>query len=689
MAEAVLVLLGSAAALYALLFFAGKAMRKDCSRRAVLTGGGSAGHVYPAIAIGKALTPEVSEFLYLGTRRRAEEKVVPKEGIPIRFIPAAPYPGLSPWLPLFALKLFLGVVKSCFHLYLFQPKYVIGTGGFVSAPVVMAAFKLNCMGLLRCGIYLHEQNVAPGKLNLLAGRFARKVMVTFPESLVFFRKNGLVTGYPLRNSITREEPADAKKKLPFPDPGKRTVIFAFGGSQGSRTINRAVVDALRFLIPLKDSIYVVLSTGLGQTSYRGKEDVRDRMAGNYSRAELKDIESFFFYDSYFHDISSIFSVSSLVISRSGAGSLFELASIGVPSILIPKFGLAGEHQVMNAQAMERVGGAVIFYEKPLDDGKNRTEGVEGREIAGKIISLTRSQDVLASMGERSKKLLPHVDPLDAVKMVVIDDAVPEAVKTMPFRPVKSVSDFIAEVGAVKAGKGSKFDIEKSFEQAELDYYRAKALSLLYLRDWRLKNLGVKLAGLLKLRTASGRLLELAVSRRKAPFFERAFGGDFAEVGFVRRNCFVSLSGLGEWTGDYEDAAAAGLSDPYYEVRVEALKMLRANAGRLRDKGRLLPAAVELMGEREFEVVKEAVLLVGEIGGEEQLPGLYSLSEHFFWQVREAALFAMRRMVERKLPCDPREVRDAAAKFVLTSTDFKPTFAIKENYRDLLKALGTE
>lgn len=689
MAEAALVVLASLAALYLVLFVIGRVRRKDAPKRAVLTGGGSAGHVYPAIAIGKALTPEVSEFLYLGTRRRAEEKVVPKEGIPIKFIPAAPYPGLSPWLPFFAVKLFLGIVESCFHLYFFQPKYVIGTGGFVSAPVVMAAFKLNCVGLLRCRIYLHEQNVAPGKLNLLAGRFARKVMVTFPESLVFFRKNGILTGYPLRATIIKEAPEVARKKLPFPDPGKRTLIFAFGGSQGSRTINRAVVDSLRFLLPLKDNIFVVLSAGLGQTVYRGIDDVRGRLAANYTEAERREIDKFFHCDTYFHNVSSIFSAASLVISRSGAGSLFELASMGEPSVLIPKFGLAGEHQVMNAQAMERVGGAFIFYEKPMKEDGRITEGVEGREIAGKIISLVGAPDILAGMRQGAEKLLPPADPLEAVKMVVIEDRLPEGVKGTPFRPVKSVPDFIAEVGAVRAREGRKFSMDRAFQQPELDYYRAKALSLLYQEDWRLKNLGVKLAGLLKLKQSAERLLELAVSRKEAPLWERAFGADFEEVGFVRRNCFVSLTAIGEWGDEWEDAAALGLSDPYYEVRVEALKMSVANSRKLKDAGRFTALARGLLADREFEVVKEAVILLGEIGSEEQMPDLFSLSEHFFWQVREAALLALRRMVERKVPCDLGKLREEASKFVLTSTDFRPTFGIKENYRDLMKALGAE
>jgi len=689
MGETALAILLSAAALYLVLLVCGGILRRGFSRRAVLTGGGSSGHIYPAIAIGRALMPEVDDFLYLGTRRRAEEKVVPKEGIPLKFIPTAPYPGLSPALPVFAVRLFLGIAKSSIFLFRFQPRYVIGTGGFVSAPVVMAAFALNCLMLLRCGIYLHEQNVAPGKLNLLAGRFASKVMVTFPESLVFFRKNGILAGYPLRKTIVRKSVEEAKRNAPFPDPGTRTVIFASGGSQGSRTINRAVVDSLRFLLPHKDRIFVVLSAGLGQSVYRGREDVMERIASGYSEAERKEIESFFYFDSYFHDMSSVLSLSSLVISRSGAGSLFELASMAVPSILIPKFGLAGEHQVMNAQAMERVGGAIIVYEKPVPEGGGMSEGVEGREIAEKIIALAGSPGTLKAMSEGCRKLLPHLDPLDAVKMVVISGRVPEAAKGMPFRPVRKVADFIAEVGFVRRRTGAGFDIERSFEKAELDYYRAKALSLLYLRDWQLKNLGVKLAGLLKLKQAAGRLLELAVSREKAPFHQRAFGADFREVGFVRRNSFASLACLGEWGGEFEKAALAGLSDPYYEVRVEALKMTRANASRLADGAAFLLASRKLLKDREFEVVKEAVLLLGEIGGVEQLGDLSALSEHFFWQVREAALFAFRRMVERKVPLDAAGLRKTAASFVLTATDFKPTFAIKENYRDLMKALGAE
>jgi UDP-N-acetylglucosamine--N-acetylmuramyl-(pentapeptide) pyrophosphoryl-undecaprenol N-acetylglucosamine transferase len=685
----VLLLTGSVLVLlYIALFAASRLKRKGSSKRAVLTGGGSAGHIYPAIAIGRALTPDVSEFLYLGTRHRAEEKVVPQEGIPIKFIPSAPYPGISFRMPVFSVKLLLGIIKSSWHLFTFQPKYVIGTGGFVSAPVVMAAFLLNSAMLLRSKIYLHEQNVAPGKLNLVAGRIADKVMVTFPESLVFFKKNGILTGYPLRNTIIKENIEEAKKKLPFGDPGSRMVIFAFGGSQGSRTINRAVVDALRYLIPFKDKVFVVLSAGLGQSVYQGRDDVQKRIVAKYSDAERKEIEAFFYCDTYFHDVSSVFSVSSLVISRSGAGALFELAALGIPSILIPKFGLAGEHQVMNAQAMERAGGAFIFYEKPLAEAGSITEGADGKELAEKIISLSGSSGNLAEMSENCKKLLPHINPIDAVKMVIIDEAVPESVKTMPFRPVRKVADFISEVNFLQSREGGDFSVARHYEQSELEYYKAKTLSLLYLQDWKMKNMGVKLAGILKLNGARERLLELATSREKAGCLERLAGGDFKEVGFVRRNSFVSLTKLDAWDGSFEKAALTGLDDPYYEVRIEALKMARANAGKLKERGKFLSAADRLLRDRQFEVAKESVLLIGEIGEEAQFSLLADLSEHFFWQVREAALFALKRMIERKVPCDRAGLKRAASMFILTSTDFKPSFAIKENYRGLMRLLET-
>lgn len=684
---------GAAAALlvlascYVVLFVVCKIRKRGKWTRAVLTGGGSSGHIYPVIAIGKALEPEVGEFLYLGTKRRVEEEVVPKEGLPLKFIPAAPYPGLSLKLPFFAAILGLGIIKSAFILFFFQPGFVIGSGGFVSAPVVFGAFILKKLFLLDSKIILHEPNAAPGKLNLAAGKIADRMMVTFSETLDFFKGNGVLVGYPLRSKIKRMGFDEAKKRLPFEIPKNATVVFAFGGSQGSRTINRAVVDSLKYLLPRKEKVFMILSTGLGQSGYKGKEDVEKRISSNYSKEEAEEIKGFFHYDSYFYNVSELLSVSSLAISRSGAGSLFELAEMGIPSILIPKFGLEGEHQVMNALALEKVKGSVVLYETPFEKEGRVLPGVDGGELAGRILSLVDEPEKLRTMSENCKRVIPSKETALLIRKVILAKGAPEPAgeaSTTGFKPLKSLAKAISELNGMSPG-----EIGEYFSAAEKSYYEAKALNLLYLDDWRKKNMGVKLAGLLKIRGAREKLLEMAVSREKAPLWERIFGGDYKEVGFVRRNCFTALKNISFWDEKLKKVIMTGIEDPYYEVRAEALKLAKSNADKLINDRPLLSACQILLKDKEFEAAREAALLMGEIGSEEHLKMLLDLKDHFFWQVREAGIIAVRRMVEKGAAFDKKELLDSISAFILTSTDFRPTFDIKENYRKLIKLVERE
>ena len=232
--------------------------------RILLTGGGTAGHVNPALAIGAALAEEGSETLFVGVRGRAEEQVVPKEGIPIRFVRASGFPGTrpSPALARFLLDLAVGTLQAAGILLRFRPDVLVGTGGFASAPVIFAATLLKKVHLLRSRVFVHEQNAVPGKLNRLVGRFAEKVFVTFPETLSLFPGNGAVTGYPLRKRIGHVSKEEARARLDFAVPEGRTVVFVFGGSQGSRSLNRGLVDALGSLLPHADRLFVVHGTGL-------------------------------------------------------------------------------------------------------------------------------------------------------------------------------------------------------------------------------------------------------------------------------------------------------------------------------------------------------------------------------------------------------------------------------------------
>jgi len=181
------------------------------------------------------------------------------------------------------------------------------------------------------------------------------------------------------------------------------LIFAFGGSQGSKSINRAVVDSLSHLLPYKDKIYIILSCVLDTpitTVYRMS---KRELTLNIKGEKLKRLKNFFTYKDYYYNVGEILSKSSFVVGRSGAGTIFELSEIGLPSILIPKIGLSGEHQVMNAIAMKKAGGAKIVFEKPL----NGEMGVEGKELAEAIIELSSNEELLKRW-EKMLRRLSHI-----------------------------------------------------------------------------------------------------------------------------------------------------------------------------------------------------------------------------------------------------------------------------------------
>ena len=186
-------------------------------KRLLLTGGGTAGHVNPALAIGRAVAGADTRMLFVGVRGRAEAEVVPREGIPIRFVRASGYPGGRPSMALvrFVANLAVGFCQACRILLTFRPTVIVGTGGFASAPVMFAAAFLRKLRLSRARLYVHEQNAEPGKLNQVVGRLADRVFVTFPETLGRFPRNGVLAGYPLRRRITGVDREQARARLDF------------------------------------------------------------------------------------------------------------------------------------------------------------------------------------------------------------------------------------------------------------------------------------------------------------------------------------------------------------------------------------------------------------------------------------------------------------------------------------------
>ena len=670
-------------------------------RRILLTGGGTAGHVNPALAIGRALAGQDTRFLYVGVRGRAEAAVVPREGIPIRFVRAVGYPGARPSAALlrFLAEISVGTLQALFILLRFRPDVIVGTGGFASAPIMFAAAILRKLRMGHARVYVHEQNAAPGKLNQLVGRLADRVFVTFPETLVQFPANGIVSGYPLRRRIAAVAREDAFSRLDFTIPPGRQVVFAFGGSQGARTINRAVVDALRHLLPYQDQLFVVHGTGLFKsTGYDAGEDTAARLREQYSEAERAAIERFYVSRPFFYQIENVYAVADLVVARGGAGSLYELASLGLPAIVIPKANLPGDHQVMNARAMARCGGAVVIYEEAALVGGEIVEQVEGRRLADAILSLVGAPDRLAEMGCRARAFLQQ-DALAVIEGTIRADAgdtasLPDAGEgpaPIPGQPHEALPGNQVLLSRLEraAARGSLYNPEQVVPSADdRAYFVSRAASLLVSSDWTQRNIGVKLIGLLDATDKLPLLLALLRDKRPAPFIKRLFGGDYQQVGFIRRNVLSAIARLGVMTPEVEEVVVAAFGDPYYEARAEAVRTVSKMADRLHDRTKVVNGLIGLLDDRWLEVGAAAAEALGRVGGEQDaLPALLALKDARFWLLRASALKGVLALVERGRAGDVTTLVSKLNAFVLTSTDFKPEFQIKRLYGRVLEAIA--
>ena len=660
--------------------------------RILLTGGGTAGHVNPALAIGAALAEPGSETLFVGVRGRAEEQVVPREGIPIRFVRASGFPGARPSAALarFAFDLAVGTLQAVGVLLRFRPDVIVGTGGFASAPVVFAATFLKRLRLSRARVFVHEQNAVPGKLNRLVGRYAEKVFVTFPETLSLFPGNGAVTGYPLRGRIGHVAKEEARARLDFAIPRGRTVVLAFGGSQGSRSLNRGLVDALGELLPHADRLFVVHGTGLSRGSgYDGAADVEDRLRARYGPEERERIATFHVARSYFHDIASVYALADLVVVRGGSGSLNELARMGLPALVVPKANLPGDHQVANARALERAGGAEVLYEETtLADG-HLVEELDGRLLARRILALAADPERLAEMSRRGRDVLGIDAAAEIAHHVRLGRPTGVVDATLvPAPAVVSNAALLSRLEKACAAAGARYRVEDHVEPRDLAWFRSRAASLLVNEEWEARNLGVKLLGLLEAKEKVPLILALLADRTPAPLLQRLLGGDFAQVGFVRRNAVTALGRLGVVDDGVEEALLAAFSDPYWEVRSEAARAATRLGGRLRRRSEVVAALAKGLSDRNLDAAAAAAEALGALGGEtDALPALLRLADYRFWKVRAAALRGVLALVERGEVKRTEMLRESLPAFLLTSTDFRPQFEMKLSYRRVVEALS--
>ena len=368
--------------------------------KVVFTGGGTGGHVYPNIAIYEAIKEKYPEssFLYLGTKRGAEKRVIQNIPQPIDFthIYSRGLPqkikSLQTLISLFVI--FIGILKSFFVLRKFKPDIIIGSGGYVAAPVLAAA------SLLKLKVFIHEQNAVPGRLNRAIARFATRIGVSFASTINYFpEKKAVVTGYPLRRSILFNENIDIKKKYKIPKKNK--VLFVFGGSGGSRSINSAMAKLVPELMEQKN-LTVIWSTGRGYSrEYRAYEDTIKTLE---KKGVPTEEEGRLIIREYFDNINEIYSIADLIISRAGAGTIKEITTLGIPSVLVPKIDLPGDHQILNAREVEKTGGARIVYEEVSYQNSKRVVYVPREKLLHVVQETLFGGDYLFNMRKNLRQL---------------------------------------------------------------------------------------------------------------------------------------------------------------------------------------------------------------------------------------------------------------------------------------------
>lgn len=312
--------------------------------RMLLAGGGTGGHLFPAVALAEELLSETpnAQVLFVGTSRGIESRVIPQKDWPLRTIDIAGFVGTG-WRRQIRVipKLGRSLLQSLQILREFQPQVVVGVGGYASGPLLAAA------RLKGYPILIHEQNAQPGLTNRLLGRWVDRICISFPRSAKKFPAASTVfTGNPVRRSIRDCQPL----------PNGAPHLLVFGGSRGARAINEAVVAALPHLETLRGRLTIEHQTG--------DEDLEPVREG-YRKAGWDPEGVIPFID----DMSAAYTKAHLVICRAGATTVAELAACGRPALMIPYPHAAGDHQSANAAALARRGAALQMPQSDLTPEK--------------------------------------------------------------------------------------------------------------------------------------------------------------------------------------------------------------------------------------------------------------------------------------------------------------------------------
>ncbi len=652
--------------------------------KVVLTGGGTGGHVYPSLAISNILEQKkmVQDILYLGARGKAEEKIVPRHNINISYVRTAPVAGLSPINKLRSLAIIaIGVIQAIKKLIAFKPQLIIGTGGYASAPIIFAAFILK--PFLKLKIILEEQNLMPGLLNKAASLLADVVLLNYRESNYFVWSSRCIqVGYPVRKAYGQSSESKNQLKVKLGIPEHKKLVLVQGGSLGSRSINRALAGIIKHL-SANDNIYIVHSIGLAENdSYHALQDTRNKMTGslgnsfNPEKFEAYNQQGEIFYRGfqYIHNIFQWQKAADLIISRAGAGSLAEINALGKAALVVPKKGLPGDHQELNAISIAEKNACQVIFEKTDPDTK--IDILDKKEFFSSITDLISNPQRLNELAKNSADNFHHSyvdDIFNAVQKTIKGEEHDYLLQIDPPQFVKLQFQFDNLIAYLDNlyNRNSPAEVEQNLYYR---FYNHKIPEYLESTKYLIQNKGIKLVGTLKRYDYYPYLLE-----------------NFCDYqGYLRRNILIGFKKADKFYPLFKEAVIKGLSDPYYETRREAISLFIRFHTHLKNEDQINNSILQMLPKKleSFEVIsqaiKAAVLILPEI---EFVKIASPFCQDRNLKLRQALLDAVKLGINHNRFSNSHNIFILLNRMLISTSEFLPKFKIKENFNQVINSLN--
>lgn len=351
----------------------------------LIAGGGTGGHIFPAVAIGRALLAERPDarIVFVGTKYGMEKDLIPKMGFPLLTLPIRGLLGKGLGKKLALLwRLPASMLLSAFYLLKYRPKAVVGVGGYAAGPMLITA------ALLRKPTLIQEQNAYPGLTNKLCAKVAKLACLGFPEAAKHFSCPTMVTGNPVRQDFTGREPWGIERKT----------VLILGGSQGAQALNRELPKWLGAAFQAEDGLELIHQAGKNHV-----ETVRAAYGDQARGVQVVD---------FIHDIAEVMDRARLIICRAGASTIFELKHVKIPAVLVPFPRATHDHQTHNAKSLADSGAAWLLPEGSLAE--------KGQEI----VALIRDEAALKTMAAAYSQDLPDSAVLCAQAVLALEDGQP-------------------------------------------------------------------------------------------------------------------------------------------------------------------------------------------------------------------------------------------------------------------------